>query len=707
MISKPLKLTLAIVGGVLLLLVAGLAFIAATFDPNSYKPWLVETVQKEYQRTLAIPGPISLTFFPRLGVKVGAVTLSERNSAETFAAVAAAQVSLEVWPLLSRRVVVDRVKVDGLRARIVRAKDGKLSIDDLLGAPASPASPSSAGAAAAASAAAPSSGLDGLDGLDLAGIVLSDAELTFDDRQAPRRLVLSKLAFEAGRIATGVPTALSLKGHLEADAPQLATDLALKARVLRGGATPGLLKVDGLELDTDTRLGTLALKARLAGAIEGDTQRQRYAASSFTLTLEGRQGDAPLAAKVTMPWTLDLQAKALDVAKLEVDGTLPNPKDAKAAPLPLKAAGSLNVKFNEPLSADVRLAGQFDQSRFTARVGMPRAGAYTFNAELDRLDIDRYRSAAAAPGAAAAASAPEKPLDLSALRDLDASGQLRIGTLQVMNLKASQVKTDLRAAGGRLTLAPLSAELYQGRLAGSASIAATNPARVTLQQNLEGIAIGPLLKDLTGDDRLQGRGNVSLDVAGSGATAGAITKTLAGNARLALQDGSLRGINIAQAIRRARSTLALARGGGSSSDAGGNGGGGTASKAESTDFSEFTASLRIAGGVAHNDDLSIKTPLLRIGGNGDIDLGASRLDYTVKATVVPTLEGQGGAELQALRGQTVPVKLSGPFDAIGWRIDFGGLVKEAAQARIDAKKDELKEDARRRLGDKLRDVLRK
>jgi AsmA protein len=230
------------------------------------------------------------------------------------------------------------------------------------------------------------------------------------------------------------------------------------------------------------------------------------------------------------------------------------------------------------------------------------------------------------------------------------------------------------------------------------SLAATSPPRLTAQPSLTGVAVGPLLKDLTGSDRLQGRGQVVVDVNAAGATVGAMTKSLAGSARLELRDGAVRGINLAQAIRRAK---ALTKGG-SGSD-----GAGTGAKDEATDFSELTASLRIAGGVARNDDLAAKSPLLRVGGAGDIDLAASRLNYTVKATVVPTLEGQGGPELQALRGQTIPVKLSGPFDAIAWRIDFGAMAKEAAQAKIDEKKEALKEQARRRLGDKLRDVLKR
>ena len=354
----------------------------------------------------------------------------------------------------------------------------------------------------------------------------------------------------------------------------------------------------------------------------------------------------------------------------------------------------------------MQLRARARQYRLRAGISHGPARAYTFDAEIDRLDIDRYLGSSSGGTAAPAAGAgvPEKPLDLSALRDLDASGQLRIGALQAMNLKASQVRAGVRAAAGRVTLSPLTADLYQGRLAGSASVAATAPVRVGLQQNLEGVAIGPLLKDLTGNDALQGRGNVTLDVNTAGATVGVMMKSLAGSARMELKDGAVRGINVAQVIRSAK---ALARGGSGGAAATGGSSDGKAAKGDATDFSELTASFRIAQGVARNDDLAAKSPLLRVGGSGDIDLGASRIDYTVKATIVATLEGQGGPELQGLRGQTVPVKLSGPFSAIGWRIDFAAMAKEAAQSKVEEKREALKEDAKRRLGDKLRGLLGK
>jgi AsmA protein len=290
------------------------------------------------------------------------------------------------------------------------------------------------------------------------------------------------------------------------------------------------------------------------------------------------------------------------------------------------------------------------------------------------------------------------------LRELDASGQLRVGNVQVMNLKAKQLRAGLRAAGGRLALDPLAASLYEGRVEGRASVAAAATPRIGLDLQLSGIAIGPLLKDLAGRDGIAGRGNVTLDVTTAGATVGALTKALDGRAALVLKDGAVRGINIAQTLRQARAKLA------GSAD-------GTATAGEATDFSELTASFTITGGVARNDDLQAKTPLLRVGGSGEVDLGAGRLDYLVKATVVPTLEGQGGPELQALRGQTVPVKLSGPFNAIDWKIDFGSLARDAAKQQLERKlggpleeqakekRKAVEQEARQKLGDKLKGLL--
>ena len=59
------------------------------------------------------------------------------------------------------------------------------------------------------------------------------------------------------------------------------------------------------------------------------------------------------------------------------------------------------------------------------------------------------------------------------------------------------------------------------------------------------------------------------------------------------------------------------------------------------------------------------------------------------------MAGRGGAGLEALRGVTVPVALSGPFDAIDWKIEWSGVAAAAVQGKL---KERLGEAIGSRLG---------
>src|SRR3970282_2454105 len=100
---KVLKYTLIALGGLIVLIVAVLPYIAATFDPNQYKPQMVQAVKERTQRTLKLEGDIGLSFWPSIGAKIGKASLSERASDREFAAVEEVRVALKLIPLLSRR----------------------------------------------------------------------------------------------------------------------------------------------------------------------------------------------------------------------------------------------------------------------------------------------------------------------------------------------------------------------------------------------------------------------------------------------------------------------------------------------------------------------------------------------------------------------------------------------------------------------------
>lgn len=70
------------------------------------------------------------------------------------------------------------------------------------------------------------------------------------------------------------------------------------------------------------------------------------------------------------------------------------------------------------------------------------------------------------------------------------------------------------------------------------------------------------------------------------------------------------------------------------------------------------------------------------------------MDCLAKVAVVATASGQGGKDLSELKGLTVPVRLSGPFDALKYRIDLGAMVGEVA-------KEKAKEAVKHAIGEKL------
>ena len=579
---KIFKTLLLAAIGIVVLIVLVIAIVAATFDPNKYKPEIAAAVKDKTGRTLAIEGNFALTFFPSIGIAVGKTSLSEPNGGGIFARFDEAKVSLALLPLFSRQVVIDRVTLSGLTADLVKRKDGRTNFDDLLNAP------GRAGAVEAQPKPAPQR--EAMH-LDIAGIDIRSSAIAWRDESSGNRFKASVAEFKTGRIASGVPGKLSLSAKIEGIKPRA------------------------------------SLQIKLSSGYRLDFEKQKFALSGIDLKLseEGAGGNA-----------FETSLKG----EMEID-----------------------------------LAPQSIQ----------------FDLAVDRLDVDSYLGAAKGKAAASGgrpAAGAEEPIDLSALKGLNLKGKLRISQLTVSNIKAEKVDLGVRATGGRVEVNPLSASLYQGNLTGSASVNA-NGNRLAMKGQLGGVAIGPLLRDALNNDLLEGRGSVTLDVQTGGATVSAMKKALSGNASLALRDSSLKGVNLGELLRKAKSL----RESNPPAEQG-------ALPAERTDFTELGASFVIRNGVAHNDDLSAKSPLLRLAGSGDVDIGANSIDYLIKASVVASSGGQGGKELAELRGVTVPVKVTGPLDAPRFRADLRAAVGDALKQRAE---DKLKE----RVQDRLRDLLRR
>ena len=607
---KLLKWVLIAVGAVVLLFAGALAFIAATFDPNQYKAQVADLVKEKTQRTLTIEGDIRLMLFPRLGVHLGKTRLSEFNSDKDFAGLDDMRVSLALIPLLSRQVVVDQIRLDGLRANLVRHKDGKTNFDDLLGGkekggPAKPVEPAKAQTQPIK--------------LEVDGVRISKAALVWKDEAGGADYAISDFSLKTGRVAPGVPTKFDLAATIRANQP----------------------KVD--------------VKLQVGGTLAADLENQMFAVTGLTVKLNGdAAGVTGLAAELSGSVAADLKKQ----------------------------------------TAHADLAMKLDESNIKAKFAVADFAAMrsTFDIAIDKLNVDKYLPPKKAGEAAKApaGSQPEQPIDFSPIKKLDVAGSMHIGDLTASNVKAQNVAVDVRAKNGRLDVDPLSANLYQGSVKGTASVDA-NTNRIAIKQNLTGISIGPLLRDAIGQDLLEGRGNVVLNVTTTGNLVSAMKKALNGTANVELKDGAIKGIDLAQSVRNAK---ALITSGKREAEQG-------AAAGEKTEFSELSASFDIKNGIAHNDDFLAKSPFLRLAGQGDINLPDSTLTYLAKAAVVASGAGQGGKEAADLKGLTIPVRVSGPFSALKYKLEFGSVFSDSAKQQFEEKKEAIRD----KLEDKLRSRL--
>jgi AsmA protein len=736
--NKALKYALIAVAAIVVLFALLLVGIALTVNPNKYKPQIIELVKEKKQRTLTLEGDIKLALFPKLGIDLGKGSISEHNGTAEFAAINNVRLSVAWLPLLHKELVVDHVAVDGVRANLVRYKDGSTNFDDLLSKEKDESQQVK---------------------FDIDSIKISDASLKFDDRKEGRTLAIDKLNAKTGRIRNATPTDVELEFDVQSSKPKLATHVQLSS-----GLTFDLDKkryaLDGLKLNTKgDALGITGLDVSLQGDLDARPQETYFVAkdlkgelkgkrgadvleakldapgleltkdkvtsaklvleakvqqpdgslnlnlalpslegsgkafktSQITLDVDGKQGENAIKGKLTTPFSGNLESQQFVLGKIAASLEAANPKLPKGK-MSLSIAGDANVDLKQGKLA-ANLATKLDESNIKAKLGMANFAKpfYTFDIGIDQIDADRYLKAEEKPKK----DEPEKPFDLSALKTLNASGSLRIGSLKYANIKSTNVRLDLKASDGTVNVNPLSANLYQGTMNGALTLHATATPQVAVRQNLSGISIGPLLRDAANKDMLEGKGNVALDVTSQGNTVSAMKRALNGSASLNLRDGAIKGIDIAATLRNAKAKLGQLRGEQVQE----------ANQTQKTDFSELKASFNIRNGVAHNNDLSMKSPLLRLGGEGDVNIGANSMDYLAKATVVGTLEGQGGAELGSLKGITVPVRISGPFDGLRYKLDFNALASEAVKQKVEQKKEEIKGKVQEQLQDKLKGLF--
>jgi len=706
-----------LVGLVVIALVAALVIVDGAFVKSR-----AEAYFKEKQRNLKIEGEPKLKLFPVFSLGLGRTSVSEPAGEKVFVSFEAMELAVNVMPLLSRSVSMEVFSLAGLKANVVRRKDGSFNFADLLGKEG-----------------------EREDGdppkVRIAKIDISNAQITYLDEASGQRVDVANVNVKTGSLADDQPGPLEISASINGRKPDVAlkvqvggaakVDLArqafalskLDARVsgnadtlkgldlrvtgdLAADRRSQIYTVDGLKLEAKGMLdrdalsaafnapqlrvtsskaegqavaGTLAVKGpgrnvdvkfRMS-AVEGSASALSIPA--MALEIDSRVGGDSMKGSIATPVKANLDTRVWELPKIVANLTFASPKiPQKTVTLPI--AASVRADLGKQ-AVSTELETKFDESNIKAKFAATKLEplAATFDLGIDKLNLDRYLPADGKGGK------PDAPIDLSPLKGKTVSGKIAIGDFTAKRVKLQNVKAEIKLADGKLEVAPHSANLYGGTLSGALS-ADANGNRFAVKETMQNVALGALLRDAAQKDAFDGRGNLTLDLTTAGTTVPALKKALAGNARVEMKDGAVKGINLAESFRNAKSML------GSKSA--------RSDTSKKTDFSDMSASFTIKNGVARNDDLKAASPFARLGGSGNLDIGNNGIDYLARATLANTSKGQGGAAAGDVAGITVPVKLSGALDNPDWSIDYlavlkatgggvGGLVGGAAGGAVD------------------------
>ena len=603
--NKYLKYGLWSLGILLVLLASVVAYIALTFNPNDYKPQIIQSVKDSKQRTLKLDGDIKLHFFPSLGVSLSKVSLSEFQSEQEFVSVESASVSLKLLPLLIKQLVVDEVAVSGVKAQLVKFKNGKTNLDDLMGKESAPVAP-----VPVAEAKAPMN-------FDIASVRLDKTDLSYSDEGAGVLYSVKGLPLQTGRIANGFPTRIDFAAHIQSNKPKL--DIAAQIKTtLTFDLEKNQYQVQGLDLQANGAvLDVTNLSVKAGGDASAYPAVQEFSMNKFAFTVSGVKGkdqfevrlDAPnlnltkekftgenvvlnakfdgapgnVAAKLSLP-AIEGNARVFKVSALQLDVNLKQPEQSFKVKLSSPVTGSIEAQqFNlsdiklalnatgdklpgKSISSELKgkaqadlgrqnievsLAGGLLQSQIKATLAVKNftVPAIRYDLEVDQFDADPYMPKKTVASQEKSQKAkPEQPFDLSALKTLNLEGSLRVGLLKAANVKVAQLRVDVKAKNGMVNIAPLSAKMYQGSIEGKASINAETSG-FALNEKLTGIDIAPLIKDVADLDVLEGKGNVVIDVTTQGNTVSGLKKAINGKASLDLSNGAIKGIDLAKLVQ--------------------------------------------------------------------------------------------------------------------------------------------------------------
>lgn len=659
--KKLFKWLLGIVITVVLLLVLAVILLPIFFDPNDHKPEIQQAVQNQIGREVSLNGPIGWSVFPWIAIELNDVRVANESGfkGDSLADIKTLSARVKLLPLLKKDIQVDTVDLKNPTINLMVAQSGQSNWQAIMDHLASEETSSKSDQTSASN-------------INIEGILISNGQLNYRDAGAGTTLKVSNFNYSSSAITAHKSADMSLSGQLEVVESQLSSDLSAEF-VINNLLTDQALIMDIKSLALAGEMDGVPLKFRTQEGGQLDFAQDKLNIPGIDIEYANIRLKTPLTgtqiSSQSANYSGQVTISPFNVAEFfqQLGGGLEN-----------QANNRLSVTTDWSMRGQVvslkNINAQLDDSYLTGVVTISDLDrlAGDFSLQLDQINLDQYLPASETQGSANESGGT---VDFGYL-----DGEITVGQLTAMGTRLDNIKLHITTRGNELSLQPLTADFYQGLLKTELTLAPDKSTdQLVVKHSMQDIQAGSLLTDIMGEEFLSGLGQLQADIRVDLPFSAEPLRTANGHLSYHLSDGDIKGIDLVQMTQKALSLL-------NKTEAA------EANKVLETEFGSMALEADVVEGVIKTTQLSLKSPYFDLIGDVEVDLVAQSIKGTIQPMLINIPPGVMDENYERLLNHRIPVSLSGSMLSPSFGVDIKQLLINTQKEKIDAKKEELKQD---------------
>ncbi len=641
--KKVIKWFMITVGFLVVVVIAMLLLIPVFMDVQKYKPYIERRVSDAVGRPFTMGEELEVSLFPWAGVYLSDLHLGNPSGFDEadFVSVKSFKIRVKLIPLLLSKfkdIQIDHVLLNELRIVLIKQKNGKTTWE--WAEKEKKPSPSEKNEIK------PVEGGPGkefsLRSLAVGDLSINNGHILWMDHSNKEKKEISDLNLKLFDVSLDRPVKLKFSARMDGH------PVSANGSIGPVGAKPGREPVA-----FDIAIHALKhLAMHLKGRVDHPAENPEF----------------------------DM---AVDVSPFSLKKLLAE----TGRPIPASDPAALNrVAFKAHLKGNPQKISvsdgifNVDESKinFSANVKDFSKPDVTFDAELDRIDLNRYlppRSVEKPDADNKGKPASKKTVsgkpdatktDYSLLRGLVLNGSMQAEEVKINKTTARDIHIKVTGKKGIFQLNPLTMKLYDGKISGNVTM---NVKKDTPKSNvnfkLNHIECEPLVRDVLEKDMIKGSVNAKVALSMLGDDTEKIMKTLNGKGEFSVKNGAVMGIDLVAMVRNTDGAYGFA---------------GKGSQRPQTGFSELYVPFTITDGLLKTADTRMVSTLIRVAVSGKSYLPAETLKFKIEPVVVTTSKTD---KKKMKRSEVkVPVLVSGTFSSPKFRPDLRAVAKDNLEKEV-------------------------